>query len=476
MDYAIIGFIVYLITIFVIGVATFKANKSTEDYFLGGRRLNPWLVAFSERTSAESAWLLLGLPGAALATGFGEAWTALGCVLGIILYWAVIAKDLRTASEETKSITLPTFLASKFGEEEKTIKIIAGVIIIFFFVFYLAAQFAGAGKVLNVTFGLTTEQGVIIGAAAIIFYTMMGGFLAVVWTDLIQGIVMIAALVVLPVIGYIYAADKGLDVGKALAEAGVNFTSLTGGKSGWAGAAVVIGGLSWGFGYFGQPHLVTKFMAIKNSEQIKIGRRIAYAWAIPAFTGAFLIGIIGLTIYGPNAFSDVEFVMPALAKSLLPSYIAGFIVSGAIAAMMSTADSQLLVISSTVVEDLVSRTMGVKLSDKKVLLYSRLLTLATGVAALAIALTSKELIFAMVSYAWSGLGASFGPALILLLKWKKTTKEGVVASMLTGAIVSVVWKSSDFLSSLITERFSSFVLSFLAAVVVSLATRKKELE
>ncbi len=474
MDYTFIGFIGYLILIVIIGIITYRANKSHEDFFLGGRQLNPWLVAFSERTAAESAWLLLGLPGAAMATGLIEVWTALGCVLGIICYWFTIAQDLRVESEKVDSITLPNFFAQKFNKEDKVVRTVSSIIIVFFFTFYLAAQFNGAGKALNVTFDIPLSWGIAIGAFIIIIYTMMGGFLAVVWTDLIQGIIMIGALVVLPIVGLFVLDAEGLSISKALTDAGDKFSSLTKGEVGWTGAALVIGGLSWGFGYFGQPHLVTKFMAIKNPKQIKVGRRIAIMWAAPAFFGSVLIGLVGLAMYGSGFFDDPEKIMPHMANTLLPPWLAGIFISGAIAAIMSTADSQLLVISSSVIEDFYHRTLGKKVSGRKLLFLSRILTLLVGVAAFLIAITSKELIFELVSYAWAGLGASFGPALILTLKWKKTTKRGVLAGMITGAAVTALWKNIPFLHNLITERFSAFVLAFAAVVIVSLATNNKE--
>jgi sodium/proline symporter len=365
MDYTLIGFVLYLAMILVIGIITFRLNKSHSDYFLGGRRMGPVLVAFSERTSAESAWLLVGLPGAAMAVGLMEVWTAIGCVSGIVLSWIFIAKDLRISSEKHSAITLPNFFAEKFsGQESKVddrvLRITATIIILFFFTFYLAAQFIAAGKVLFVTFDIPQENGIILGATVIIIYTMMGGFLAVVWTDLIQGIIMIGALVILPIIGFIVLESRDLSIAAALAEAGPDVASLVQNKTGWAAAAVVISGLSWGLGYFGQPHLITKYMSIGDPEKMKVARRIAISWAVPAFTGAMLIGLVSLALYGQNFYSDPEYVMPGLANDLLPAWLAGIFISGAIAAMMSTADSQLLIISSSVIEDFYHKTLGGK--------------------------------------------------------------------------------------------------------------------
>ena len=474
MNFALLGFVFYLVVILVVGFVTYKNNKSHKDFFIAGRKLNPWVVAFSERASGESAWLLLGLPGAAFASGLMEFWTALGCVSGIIFYWFFIAKALRIETERLGAFTLPTFLAARFEKGQAAIRVLATFIIIFFFIFYLSAQFNGAGKILNVTFGLDQSTGMIIGAAVIIFYTMMGGFFAVAWTDMVQGIIMIGTLVVLPLVGLAELKeihDGTIVLADLVAEEGHPLMSLTGGKTGWAAAAMIISGLSWALGYMGQPHLLTRFMAIKSADQIKVSRRIAIAWVIPAFTGAVIIGIIGAGLYGQGMFDDIEKVMPHLANELLPAWLAGIFVSGAIAAMMSTADSQLLVISSSIIEDFFHRTMGWNVGDKMLLKGSRIITIVVGLIGFAIALTSDKLIFSMVSYAWAGLGSSFGPVILLLLIWKKVTHQGVIAGLATGFITTVIWSELSAFDAVISVRFVSWVMAFLAVWLVSRFTR-----
>ncbi len=478
MNFTLIGFLLYLVLILVIGIRTYRSNKNHSDFFIAGRKLNPWVVAFSERASGESAWLLLGLPGAAYALGVLELWTALGCVIGIIFYWFVIAKDLRQESEKVGAITLPTFLAARYLKGQSAIRILSTIIIIFFFIFYLAAQINGAGKILNVTFGIKQIHGMLLGSAVIIFYTMMGGFFAVAWTDMVQGIIMISTLVILPIAGFIELAEQGMTLGGGLEgltnENGASMLSFTGGKTGWAAAALIISGLSWAFGYMGQPHLLTRFMSIKSADKIKISRRIAIAWAIPAFAGALLIGIVGISLYGQGYFDDIEKIMPHLATSLLPAWLAGILISGAIAAMMSTADSQLLVISSSVIEDFYHQTLGKEVTDKFMLQASRFITVVIGLVGLGIAITSDKLIFSMVSYAWAGLGSSFGPLLLLMLKWKKVTWQGAVGGLITGFMVTVIWSEITVLDEVLSVRFGSFVLSFLVVWIVSLLTSKNK--
>ena len=471
MNFVLLGFIIYLVLILLVGFLTFKSNKDHNDFFVAGRRLNPWVVAFSERASGESAWLLLGLPGAAYALGFLEMWTALGCVLGIIFYWFVIARDLREESEKVTAITLPTFFAARHTRGQNAIRVISTLIIVFFFIFYLSAQINGAGKILHVTFGMKELHGMLIGAAVIIFYTMMGGFFAVAWTDLIQGVIMIGTLVILPLAGFIELADRGVSLSGEMENMrtadGLSLFSLTGGKTGWAAVALIVSGLSWALGYMGQPHLLTRFMSINSSKKIKVSRRIAITWAIPAFTGAMLIGIAGVALYGQGYFEDVEQIMPHLATTLLPAWLAGILISGSIAAMMSTADSQLLLISSSVIEDFYHQTLGKEVTDRFMLRASRIITVVIGAVGLLIAVTSDKLIFAMVSYAWSGLGASFGPLLLLMLKWKKVTWQGAIAGLITGSLTTVIWSEIPVLDETLSVRFVSFVLAFMAVVLVS---------
>lgn len=476
MNFALIGFIFYLVVILVVGFITYNINKSHKDFFIAGRKLNPWVVAFSERASGESAWLLLGLPGAAFASGLMEFWTALGCVSGIIFYWFFIARALRVETEKLGAFTLPTFLAARFDKGQSAIRVLATFIIVFFFIFYLSAQFNGAGKIMNVTFGLKQSTGMIIGAAVIIFYTMMGGFFAVAWTDMVQGIIMIGTLVVLPLVGMAELKqihEGSLPLADLVSSDGHRMLSWTGGKTGWAAAALIISGLSWALGYMGQPHLLTRFMAIRSAAEIKISRRIAIAWVIPAFSGALLIGIIGAGLYEQGMFDDIEKLMPHLANELLPAWLAGIFVSGAIAAMMSTADSQLLVISSSIIEDLFHRTLGWDVSDRALLKGSRYITIVVGLIGFIIALTSDKLIFSMVSYAWAGLGSSFGPLILMMLIWKKVTWQGTIAGLITGFVSTVVWSELTVLDAVISVRFVSWVMAFLAVWLVSLYTRKK---
>ncbi len=466
MDPVLIGFFIYLAIILGIGIWTYRLTKTQEDFIIAGRRLNPLVAAFSERASGESSWLLLGLPAMVFTAGLIELWTAIGCVAGIIAAWFIIAKDLRIKTEKVNAITLPGFLSRNFGPENKINEIIATFIIIFFYSLYVSAQFNGAGKTLHTTFGLPHLTGITIGALVIVFYTLLGGFFAVAWTDFLQAILMIITLVALPIVGFITILKGNYNI---------NFTlsSLVGNLKGWGAIAGVIGGLSWGLGYFGQPHTIVRYMSIKDPEKIRISRNIAIVWSIPAFLGAFFIGVVGKGLINPETLSDSEYLMPHLATTLLPLWLAGILISGAIAAMMSTADSQLLVASSALSEDVYHNIFRRKISEKTQLMASRIITLLVGASAFALAVKSQRLIYSMVAYAWCGLGASFGPALLFSLKWKKTTKYGVMAGMLTGAVSTIIWTNIKTLNNFITARIASFALATLAVVIASLLTEKK---
>ncbi len=462
MDAILIGFVLYLILILGFGIYTSRMTKNMKDFALGGQRLGPKVIAFSERASGESAWLLIGLPGAALTAGMFELWTVVGCISGIMFSWLVIAKPLRTATGQYNVLTLPELFERKFNDKTGLIRLTASLIITFFFTFYVAAQFSGAGKVLNVTFGMTHMQGMLLGAVIITLYTLMGGFFAVAWTDMVQGIIMIGTLVVLPIVGWIELSN--LNANNVVVW---DMSNLWGGKAGAAALVAAIGGLSWGLGYMGQPHLVARFMAIDSVDNLGQARRIAFAWAIPAFFGAMIIGLVGVHLVSSGLLpelSDPENLMPTMAKTLLPTWLAGIFISGAIAAMMSTADSQLLISTTVLTQDIYKRYSGSKSNEKTLLIIGRILTIIIGVIGFGLAWQSKELVFEMVSYAWGGLGASFGPALLLTLWWRRTSTTGILAGMVCGTLFTV-W---DIAGGAVTPRLTAFVIALIAVISLSL--------
>jgi len=481
VDPILVGLLIYLVLMLVVGVAASRYMNTLDDYVLGGRRLGPWVAAISERASGESAWFLLGLPGAAYGLGFTEYWSVIGIACGILASWTFIAMPLRRETARLGALTLPDYFEARFQDSSRILRIVSMVVILFFYTAYLAAQLQGAGKILHGTFpGLDPQWGIVIGVLVIVGYTLLGGFLAVAWTDLIQGLLMTAVAVVLPVVGLIAVGGPAALLEK-LAPRGADYLTLSGGKVGAAfffGA--VVGGLSWGFGYLGQPHLLTRYMAIRRTRDLRQAGLIAMGWTLLSYWGAPLIGVVGLAVLGPD-LADPEEVMPMLARTLLPGWIAGMMIAGATAAMMSTADSQLLVATSTLIEDVYVRLWRPETPAKRLVLLSRVATILIAAVAFVLALMALEageqgrssLIDQMVTYAWTGLGASFGPALLLSLWWRGTTRWGVLAGMLGGMFATVAWKNSEALAELLDMKAAAFLISAALVVLVSLGERDR---
>lgn len=466
----------------MVGFFSYGFSKTQEDYFLAGRKLGPWVTAFSERASGESAWLLLALPGAAITIGMGEIWSVIGIIVGITASWYLIAEKLRIETEKYNALTIPEFLHRKYNDDSNIIRLFSSLIIAFFFLFYVSAQFHASGKVLNSLFDISPTTGIMIGAIVIIVYTLMGGFFAVAWTDLIQGILMIGTLVILPIAGYFELRNTDVSIMNELENAHLIFGNhnpdIYSGKEGMAALVLALGGLSWGLGYLGQPHLVIRYMAIRSSTEVSIARKIAIFWAIPGITGAFFVGIVALLYFGPEYFQtiDPEQSMPILASTLLHPVLAGLFISGAVAAMMSTADSQLLVSTSAITEDFIHQYLKKDISEKSLVMISRFMIVILGTLAFGIALYSEvkgKNIFSVVSYAWSGLGSAFGPVLVMTLWWKKTTRLGVIMGLLTGFSVTIIWANIPLLSAIMTERLSSFISAFLAVFLTSLYVKNE---
>ncbi len=473
MSAILIGFITYLFFLLIIGFLTFRFNKTIADYVLGGRKLGVWVVTFSERASGESAWLILGLPGVVFASGLAEIWVVIGCTSGILFSWMFVARKLRDESESNFALTIPEFFEHRFNDTTRTIRTLSTLIIVFFFTFYVCAQFIGAGKVLNVTFGMSQMNGMILGACIILFYTVMGGFRAVAWTDFLQSLLMVITLVVLPITALIELGgwDK---ITSAIIAQHPGHLSVLGGDHGMVATFSIITGLAWGLGYMGQPHLLARYMAINKPEKLREGAVIGISWAVLAFWGAMFIGLFGIVMFQNGVITDQEKVMPLMATELLPGWVAGILISGAIAAMMSTADSQLLVTTSSVAEDIYRNYIEPHATEEKLVTVSRIVTVLVGIAAFVIAIYWQELVFKMVAFAWSGLGAAFGPALILTLWWRKTTREGVLAGMVVGTMTVLIWRFTPQLHATVYELAPAFFFALAAVWLVSLATQPKK--
>ena len=482
MDLISIIFIIYLSFLLLVGVYTYGFSKTQEDYLLAGRKLGPWVTAFSERASGESAWLLLALPGAAITIGMGELWSVIGIIIGIASSWYLIAERLRAETEKYDALTIPEYLHRRYDDKSNIIRLFSSLIIAFFFLFYVSAQFHASGKVLNSLFELNPIIGISIGAIIIIAYTLLGGFFAVAWTDLIQGILMIGTLVILPLAGFYELRNADISIMDGLEKASILYGNhnhdIFSGRQGIEALILALGGLSWGLGYLGQPHLIIRYMAIRSPKEVRIARKIAICWAVPGITGAFFVGIVALLYFGPEYFQimDPEQAMPILASNLLHPILAGLFISGAVAAMMSTADSQLLVSTSAITEDFINQFLNRNISDKTLVKISRFMIVILGTIAYGIALYSEiegRNIFGVVSYAWSGLGSAFGPVLVMTLWWKKTTRKGVIAGLATGFVTTIIWANIPQLKDFMTERLVSFTLAFMAVYFVSILDKNE---
>jgi sodium/proline symporter len=472
----------YLIVLVAIVIYASRRSKTNADFVLGGRKIPGLFLALSERATGESAWLLLGLTGFAYTEGWSAIWVAAGCVTGILFLWIFMAEPLRRVTERTGALTVSGLFFKSFPGSEKKIGLLSSVIIIFFFILYLAAQFSGAGKIFNDTFKIDPFWGIVIGSGIVTLYSVLGGFITVVAVDAFQAILMLITCVVLPVVALFMAAASGIGFAEALmhAEAGATATSVTLTKG--AGLMLVLNGLSWAFGYTGQPPLLNRIMAMRNPAENKRARVVAIGWTLLAYTGAFMIGIIGFKMVqagmmGEGAaaiVADAEKVMPVMVMTLVNPLLAGILLSGAISAMMSTASSQLIVVSSSITEDIWINLQRRPMPEKRLLFLNKFLTLLVALVAFGMVLLMEDTVYGLVSYAWSGIGASFGPAVVLLLFWKRFSRAGIYASLIAGTLSAIIWKTWLADPTGISERLASYILAFSAAVLFSLLFPEKK--
>ncbi len=467
-------FIGYLI--FTIGLGLWQAQKtkSQSDFVLGGSKLPGWMLALSERATGESAWLLLGLSGFIYANGFSGIWIALGCLTGISTAWIVLAKKFRSEAERYNALTMPEYFSAKFPQQDKIIRFLSTLIIVFFFIFYVGAQFAGAGKTIFQTFGLDPFWGQIIAAVVILIYATIGGFVSVVAVDTFQSILMITTLIITPIIIVIKIFTSHINISQALSNAPLGFTSFTGAATGFAAGILIFNNLAWFFGYLGgQPQLNARFMGMRDDRNVRIGRNIAVTWTFLAYIGVFIIGVGAMILYGPGVVKDNEMILPHVLTSMFPGWLAAILLAGAVAAMISTAESMLLVAASSISQDVYKGIIKKgKASDKTLLLISRIATVSVGVFALILSLTTSKLIYTIVSYAWAGIGCSFAPAILLSFYWDKFNSNGVITSLIAGLITTVVWILTG-LEKTITARAVTFFVAITLAIIVSLLTNKK---
>lgn len=481
--YVIIAFVVYALVILGIGIFSYKKSKSMNDYFIGGRQLGSWTTAISAQASDMSGWLLMGLPGAIFARGLTESWIAIGLLVGTYLNWKLLASRLRKMSYAAgDAITIPEYFQRRFFTVNPVIRFACAAIIFVFFLVYTASAFSSGAKLFNFIFGTDYTLSLTIGAFIIISYTFLGGFFAVCWTDLIQGLLMFAALVIVPIVCIVQTPD--ISAVQFLNDAGAeisNYLDLFHGVDGGIAWTTILSGLAWGLGYFGMPHILVRFMAIKSSGLIKKSRLIATVWVVVTLGAAVLVGIFGyifLHSAGNEAMladfsqiGDVERIFMFLSGKLLPGVIAGIVLSAILAAIMSTADSQLLVTASSVTNDMF-KLFKKDAKDKTLMWISRGTVIAVAVIAYFIALDENSSVMGLVSYAWAGLGAAFGPAMLLSLFWKRMTMSGAVAGIISGGASVVIWEMVPMIpadGAMLTLSAGTGIYSLLPAFAIALA-------
>ena len=472
---ALIVAIVALYMAILLGIGYFAARltHSPEDFFLASRSLGSWVTAISSTAASESGWVVLGAVGMAYTEGVAALWFAPGCLLGYVANLYFVAPRLRREAAARGSLTLPDLLAARFGDPRHVLRLTGVGIILVCLGGYVAAQMTATGKAMQAILGLSYPQGIAIGGAIIVVYTLMGGFRAVSWTDFFQGLIMVFALVLMPAL--VLAEVGGYsELLRRLAAVDPGLVTVTGYRSGFALFGFLTGLLGIGLGYPGQPHVLTRYMAASGDEKIRQTQVIAMVWGVLVFYGAGYLGLAGRLIMPELATAghDPEQLFPLLARAMLHPLVAGVMLAAILSAIMSTVSSQLLVAASAVSRDLFERVLGAARSGRASVLAGRVAVLVLGAAALIVALQDVRVVFWFVLFAWSGLGAAFGPVLLLSLWTDLLTRAGALAGMLTGFAVTVVWKQAGLSDRIIYELVPAFALAAAAALLVSAVDRR----
>ncbi len=467
----VITFLIYIFGMFLLGWWGYRSTQNLSDYILGGRKLGKWVTALSAGASDMSGWLLMGLPGAIYLSGISGAWIAIGLVIGAWLNWRFVASRLRSFTEKCRnSLTIPDYLDARFQDKSHSLRIIAVSVILIFFTIYCASGVVASAKLFQNMFGVPYETAIWVGAIATILYVFLGGFLAVSWTDTIQASLMITALILVPLM--IIHANGGVahSIGTIVASKPthvnmINHLSVVG----------IISMLGWGLGYFGQPHILVRFMAAKSSDTIPGARRISIVWMSLCLFGAVSIGFFGYAYFsthpdiGAAVIANPELVFIESAKHFFNPWIAGFLLAAILAAIMSTLSCQLLVCSSALTKDIYKTFLRRNASQRELVWCGRIMVLLIACIAIWIAQNPESKVLQIVSYAWAGFGAAFGPVILLSLVWPRLTKNGALASILVGCVTVLVWKQFAWFQ--LYEIVPGFIFATLAAVMVSLGGR-----
>lgn len=465
-------FVIYLIVMLGIGYVAYQRTSSSSDYFLGGRNLGPWPTALSAGASDMSGWLLLGIPGYAYASGLEVVWITSGLFIGSWINWLLVAKRLRTYTiTANNALTIPEYFAHRFDDSSKILATLSAFFILLFFLFYTSSGLVASGKLFATVFGMNYQAAVTFGAVCVVSYTLFGGFLAVSWTDLVQGLLMAAALMVVPVV----AMDGSFtDLASSLDTLNPHLLSLFTDNKGVPLTAIsIISLLAWGLGYFGQPHILARFNASRSNRELVTARRIAVSWTGLTMAGAILVGLAGLvtmTTSTTSQLEDSEKIFMILTNALFHPAVAGILLAAILAAIMSTADSQLLVSSSALAEDLYKQLFKPSASAQEVVLVGRLAVVFLALVALLLALNPESSVLGLVSYAWAGFGAAFGPVIIISLYFKGMNKFGAGAGIIVGGLTVVLWKQLSGGIFDTYEMLPGVILATIAIIAASLVT------
>lgn len=472
--YQLISIFIYLAIMLYIGWYSYKRTSNLTDYMLGGRSLGPAVTALSAGAADMSGWLLMGLPGGIYVTGLADAWIAIGLTLGAYANWFFIAPRLRSYSQVANdSITIPGYLENRFKDSSKLLRIVSGLVILIFFTFYISSGMVSGGVFFESSFGIDYKVGLFIVAGVTIAYTLFGGFLAVSYTDFLQGLMMLIALLLVPIIGIFFTGGPAetFNTIQAVDPTLLDFfkgTTFVG----------IISALAWGLGYFGQPHIIVRFMAINSIKETKSARRIGMGWMLFSLLGTIFTALIGIAFFEQNpqyVLENPETVFLTLGQILFHPFIAGFLLAAILAAIMSTISSQLIVTSSALIEDLYKVLLRKNGSDREYVFLGRMAVLLVSIIAMVLALEPDSTILDLVAYAWAGFGGAFGPVILLSLFWRKMTTWGALAGMITGAVTVILWANltkAGIIPFQLYEIVPGFLINLFFIVVVSLITYK----
>jgi len=463
-----ISFLVYLLFMLAIGVRFWSTGQTSEGYLLGHRSLGSWITAFSAEASDMSGWLLLALPGTVYLHGPSEVWIAAGLLIGTYLNWRLVAARLRIYTEQTQTMTLPAFFAKRFGDNKGILQVISAILIVVFFTIYTSSGMVSTGKLIESVFSIPYQHAVILGGGVVIGYTFLGGYLAVCWTDMVQGLLMIIALAMIPILAFGKAGGmEGITT--SMAAKGISLSIIPTGTA--MPVVAIISSAAWGLGYFGQPHILARFMSIRSLQELRRSRMIAMTWVTIALTAATAIGLIAIGVLDKIPDGDHEKVTIFMITRLISRYLQGILLAAILAAIMSTIDSQLLVSASSLSEDIYRRFSRSRPTSGHLALVSRASVACISAIAIILAMPRDSLILRIVAYAWAGFGAAFGPVVLFALFSRHTTHLAASVGMVVGAATVVIWRHCG-LSGLLYEILPGFAANCLAIALVNLWHRQ----